>query len=82
MRRARDPYRENGFAIVIVLWIVMILSTIHRTTTASFRLSTLVPAAVLLMIHLTTMVQFIHLASPILPEITVFDGGMDAVLGS
>ncbi len=31
MRRARDPYRENGFAIVIVLWIVMILSALTMT---------------------------------------------------
>jgi hypothetical protein len=67
---------------LIVGWVVMVLSTLHRTPTKSFSLSTLAPTAVVLLIHLTTLVQFIHLASPILPEITVFDGGMDAVLGS
>ncbi len=39
-----------------------------------------VPAAVLMAIQLATLVQFIYVASPILPEITVFDGGMDEML--
>lgn len=39
------------------------------------------PVAVLGVVYLLTMSQLLFLASPILPEITVFDGGMDAVLG-
>jgi hypothetical protein len=66
---------------LLVGWIVMVLSTVRRAPVKGMRLSTLVPAGIVLMIHAATLVQFIHLASPILPEITVFDGGMDAVLG-
>ena len=46
---------------------------ISRTTAA-------VPLAVLLCAQLASLVQFIHVASPILPEVTVFDGGMDAII--
>lgn len=45
------------------------------------RLLTLAPLGVLGVAQLLALVQFIHVASPILPEVTVFDGGVDAVLG-
>jgi hypothetical protein len=38
------------------------------------------PVVVMVGMQLAVMVQLIHVASPILPEITVFDGGMDDVL--
>lgn len=40
------------------------------------------PLAALVCVELLSLVQFIHIASPILPEVTVFDGGMDAMVGS
>lgn len=40
----------------------------------------LVPVAVMTIFQLAVLVQLIHVASPILPEVTVFDGGMDAIL--
>jgi hypothetical protein len=39
------------------------------------------PVLVMVVFQLATLVQLVYVASPILPEITVFDGGMDAVLG-
>ena len=39
------------------------------------------PLLVLLLVHMAAVLQFIHIASPILPEVTVFDGGMDSLLG-
>lgn len=44
-------------------------------------LTTLLPLGVLMLVHLASLVQFVHVASPILPELTVFDGGADAILG-
>ena len=40
------------------------------------------PLLVLLLVHMAAVIQFIHIASPILPEVTVCDVGMDGVLGS
>ncbi len=40
------------------------------------------PLAALICVQLLSLVQYIHIASPILPELTVFDGGMDAIVGS
>lgn len=39
------------------------------------------PLLVLMVTQIATLVQFIHVASPIIPEVTVFDGGADAMLG-
>lgn len=41
-----------------------------------------VPMAAVMSLQLVAMLQFVSLASPILPEITVFDGGVDAIVGS
>ncbi|MCB9741048.1 MAG: hypothetical protein H6741_17255 [Alphaproteobacteria bacterium] len=38
------------------------------------------PAVVMMVVQMAAMIQFIHVASPILPELTVFDGGMDAIV--
>lgn len=38
------------------------------------------PLGALMAVQLASLVQFIHVASPILPEVTVFDGGVDAIL--
>ncbi len=39
------------------------------------------PLAAIMAVQLASLVQFIHVASPILPEVTVFDGGVDAMVG-
>lgn len=39
-----------------------------------------VPSAVILLFVTAALVQFITIASPILPEVTVFDGGVDRIL--
>lgn len=44
------------------------------------RVQTLVPTGVLLAVQLLAMLQFLHLASPILPEATVFEAGIEGVL--
>lgn len=44
------------------------------------RRSVLVPVGVMLFMQLATLVQFVALASPIFPEVTVFDGGIDRIL--
>lgn len=41
-----------------------------------------VPMSAVMGLQLVAMIQFVALASPILPEITVFDGGVDAIVGS
>ena len=38
------------------------------------------PVAVIMAIQMATLLQFIYVASPILPEVTVFDGGADAIV--
>lgn len=39
-----------------------------------------VPVAVMIFAQQAALLQFIHIASPILPELTVFDGGADELL--
>jgi hypothetical protein len=39
------------------------------------------PSFILAICWIGALVQFIHVASPIIPEVTVFDGGVDAILG-
>ncbi len=40
------------------------------------------PLVAIMTVQLASLVQFIHIASPILPEVTVFDGGIDAMVGN
>ena len=42
--------------------------------------SVALPLGALMVVQLAALVQFIHVASPILPEVTVFDGGIDAMV--
>jgi hypothetical protein len=44
------------------------------------RATVVVPALVVVCLQLATLVQFIALASPVLPELTPFDGGVDTLL--
>ncbi|MBN2360336.1 MAG: hypothetical protein JXR83_12860 [Deltaproteobacteria bacterium] len=43
--------------------------------------SVVLPVVVTIAMQLATLLQLIAIASPILPEVTVFDGGLDRVLG-
>lgn len=56
-------------------------SVLNRAPEGSSRLQIALPVLVLMGAQLLTLVQFIHIASPIIPETTVFDGGADAILG-
>jgi len=43
--------------------------------------SVVLPVVVTIVMQLATLLQLIAIASPILPEVTVFDGGLDRVVG-
>lgn len=51
-----------------------------RAPQGASRLGVRFPAAVTMLFVMAALVQFISLAAPILPEITVFDGGVDRIL--
>lgn len=53
----------------------------RRRPPAASRASAWVPAAVVLGMQVATLLQFIAVASPILPEVTPFDGGIDRIMG-
>ena len=55
-------------------------AVLSRIPSEVTRFAALTPLAVLLCAQMASLVQFIHVASPILPEVTVFDGGMDAII--
>lgn len=44
------------------------------------RKALVVPTLVLLVVQLLAMLQFLHLASPILPEATIFESGLEGML--
>jgi hypothetical protein len=68
--------------LALVVGLVVLLRTVFRRVEPGHRgLKLLVPLVVMAAMQLATMAQLIHVASPILPEITVFDGGMDALVG-
>lgn len=60
----------------------LVRAVLNRVPAEASRGLAAIPVTVLVCAQLAALVQFIHVASPILPEITVFDGGVDAMLGS
>jgi hypothetical protein len=60
----------------------ILLRTVHARTDGLLSLRIGGPTAVLLGLQVLAMIQFVSLASPILPEMTLFDGGADAIVGS
>lgn len=68
-------YGALGVAVLVLVRAIR-----QRAGEGADRWTVGVPAVVLLGLQLACLVQFITLASPILPELTVFDGGMDAIL--
>ena len=68
------------YLALIVGLIILVRAISKRVPKDVSRLRVAIPVLALVGIQLATLVQFIYIASPILPEITVFDGGMDAIV--
>ena len=60
--------------------VIMLRAVWTRVPKGTGLLSVGLPVAVIMGIQLATLLQFIYVASPILPEVTVFDGGADAIV--
>lgn len=69
------------FAALLVATVVFARNVLRAVPLGTSKAAMLLPVAIFLAIQLATMVQLIALASPILPEVTVFDGGVDHMLG-
>lgn len=83
---------SNNFGAVLALGVTALAvvvglgnlarSVLNRRPPGSNHLAVLFPLVVLGCAQLAALVQFIYIASPILPELTPFDGGIDAIVGS
>lgn len=69
------------FASLLVAALVFVRNVMRRVPDGTRRRVMAVPVAVFLVMQAATLVQFIAMASPILPEVTVFDGGIDHMVG-
>ena len=70
---------STGTAIIVGM-IVFIRATMNRIAAKNRKKELLFPVGVFVFMLLATCVQFVALASPILPEKTVFDRGIDAMV--
>ncbi len=61
--------------------LTLLRSVLNAAPPGAIRLKSLLPVGAILFMQYATMLQFIHIASPIIPETTVFDGGADALFG-
>ena len=68
--------------LALLSGLAILLRTVHARTERLLSIRVGGPTMVLVGLQLLAMLQFVSLASPILPEITVFDGGADAIVGS
>lgn len=59
----------------------LVRAVLSRAAVEARGVALLIPLLVLMGGEVASLVQFIHAASPILPEVTLFDGGADAMLG-
>ena len=71
----------GGLALVTGL-VILLRAVWMRVPKGTSRFSVAAPVAVIMGIQLATLLQFIYVASPILPEVTVFDGGADAMVAN
>ena len=69
----------GGLALFTGL-VIMLRAVWVRVPKGTGLFSVATPVAVIMGIQLATLLQFIYVASPILPEVTVFDGGADAIV--
>lgn len=70
----------STFLSLAVATVIFIRGVAIRAPRSASRVAVQFPAFVVLLFLVATMVQFISIASPILPEITVFDGGIDRMV--
>jgi hypothetical protein len=70
----------STFLALAVATVIFIRGVAIRAPSTANRVAVQFPAFVVLLFLVATMVQFISIASPILPEITVFDGGIDRMV--
>lgn len=76
------PYLGIGSAfLAVAVAVLLLLRSGAPETTPADRKSQLIPKLVFAVVTLAVMPQFIALASPILPEHTIFDEGIDIVDG-
>jgi hypothetical protein len=68
------------FVALIVACTLFIRGSVARKKPTSRRRQLIAPVVALLFMHVATLLQLVALASPILPETTVFDGGIDRVV--
>jgi len=84
-------YHTSGFlggvlamaacGIALVVGLAILARTVwRRVGREHLGLGLLIPGAVVVTMQLATLVQLIYVAAPIIPEVTVFDGGLDRVL--
>jgi hypothetical protein len=75
------PYLAMGSALIAigVAGILFARNALRRATTDHERTVVMLPVVVTIGFQLATMLQLVALASPILPETTVFDTGVDVL---
>ena len=59
----------------------VVRAVMKRRPEGSPRGSVALPLTVLVAVQMAALIQFIHVASPILPEVTLLDGGVDSMVG-
>jgi hypothetical protein len=70
----------SAFLAIAVGAVIFMRNIFLRVPAEVARWTVVLPAVVLLAMQLASLVQLIAIASPILPEITVFDGGIDRIV--
>ena len=68
------------FLAITVGAAIFVRNLVLRVPAEVARWTVVLPAVVLLAMQLASLVQLVAIASPILPEITVFDGGIDRII--
>ncbi len=71
----------STFTALTVATVTFLRGVLRRAPPKVSRGQVLFPALVFVFLQIATLVQFIAVASPILPENTVFDGGIDQMVG-
>lgn len=60
--------------------VIFVRNALHRASAGARKRDVFFPVAVTAVMHLAVMMQLVALAAPILPELTVFDGGIDQLM--
>ena len=70
----------STFLALLVGTVIFIRGVFLRRPAATPRGALVLPVAVFVVMQAATLVQLVALAAPILPELTVFDGGIDRMV--